>query len=85
MNATLSKRKYKSLREMERDFWRIYYAKETFSKRPNERLWYRMHEDGHGSLAERLWNNAYGMLNSGRSWIPDHGPTVRRLFPQETI
>lgn len=82
MNPTLTKRKYETHEEMERDFWRIHYQRETTGNRPNERLWERMHEDGIGSVAERLWNNQYRMLNGGGCWIPCHGPTVRRLFPE---
>jgi len=76
----LSKRKYYSAEEMSEDFWRIHYAKEKTHKRPNERLWQRMDEDGVESLARKLWHNQWMMLNGSGCWIPSHGPTNRRLF-----
>ena len=80
VSSILSKRKYASQLEMEKDFWEIHYAKENHVKRPSERLWQKMHQDRIGSLAGKLWNNQYRMLNSGRIWLPCHGPTVRALF-----
>lgn len=80
MNQTLSKRSYSSAQEMRDDFWRIHYATKQTTNRPNERLWSRMHKDGPGSVASRLWDNQHSLWNTGRTWLPDHGPTVLRLF-----
>jgi len=83
MNKTLTKRSYKTQDEMSQDFWRIHYASENNTIRPDERLWRRQFDDGPDSDASRLWNNQWYMLNGGRCWIPCHGPTCRRLFPED--
>ena len=68
--------------ELEADFWRRHYSREKPWNVPHRRLWERMHEDGHGSLAHQLWCNQWDLLNtnSARVWLPDHPTTVRKLW-----
>ncbi len=84
MNPTLSKRKYENQEELERDFWRLHYARGTVFHRPNARLGQLMQRDGTGSLADRLWHNQVRMLNGGGCWLPSHGKTTKRLFSPKT-
>ena len=80
VSSVLSKRRYDTAEEMSNDFWKNHYANEKPHKRPSEKLWQKMHEDGVGSVASRLWHNQWRMLNGGGCWIPSHGPTNRRMF-----
>ena len=79
--SLLSKRSYASLDELSRDFWQRHYARQETPSVPSHRLWQRMHADGVGSLADKLWHNAWNLknTNSARVWLPDHPAIVRRF------